>query len=130
MPETEKWKDVHIFHGPVTHTRTTKTFYVGDWQEATINIEVGDVSGTDPTLTPEILISGISGDFKHRRTLIDPLTQGNLVRLTVPTVEGRILGPGLYHCHIPNNIGTRMMLNLEIGGTTPSFYVDIWIHLK
>lgn len=130
MPFREKWHDEHVFYGPITRTTLTKAFYVGDWQEAIVDIEVGDVSGTIPTLTPEILVSGISGDFKHRRTMIDPLTEGDLARITAPTVEGRILASGLYHCHICCAIGTRMMLNLEIGGTNPSFYVDVWVHLK
>lgn len=130
MPFREKWQDVHLFHGPVIRTINTPVAYVGDWQEAIVDIEVGAVSGTTPTLTPEILVSGISGDFKHRRTMVDLLTEGDLGRVTAPTVEGRILASGLYHCHICCAIGTRMMLRLEIGGTNPSFYVDVWLHLK
>lgn len=124
------WADKQIFFGVVTATRETTAIYVGDWQEAIIDVYVLQVTGTNPTLVPEVLVSGITGDFKHRRTIIDPLTEGDLTRVTVPTVEGMIQAAGMYHCHICTCIGQRLKMTLTLGGTNPVFNLEIWVHLK
>lgn len=126
----DKWKDVLLFEGTITQTTVTDPIFVGDWQEATIDVDVTAMSGTDETLTPEVMVSGMAGGYKHRRTIIDPLTEGDLTRVTAPTVEGRILTTGMYHCHIPDNICQRLYLDLVVGGTNVSITLTIWVHLK
>ena len=124
------WADKLVFEGVLTGTRLTNPFYVGDWQEAIVDVYVFHISGENVTLVPEVLVSGISGDFKHRRTIIDPLTEGDLTRLTAPTVEGMILAAGMYHCLICCAIGQRMQLKLTVTGTAPQIRLEIWVHLK
>ena len=124
------WADKCLLKGVVDRTWETDAIYVGDWQEAIIDVHVFQVTGTTPTLVPEVLVSGITGEFKHRRTIIDPLTEGNLTRVTAPTVEGTIQAAGMYHCHICCAIGQRLRMTLTLGGTDPVFHLEIWVHLK
>ena len=122
--------DKMLYHGALVRTTKTEAIYVGDWQEAIIDVHVFRVAGTLPTLVPEVLVSGLTGEFKHRRTVVDLLTEGDLARVTVPTIEGMILAAGMYHCHIPHTIGQRLQMLLTVTGTLPVIDLEIWAHLK
>jgi len=118
----------HIFFTKtVTINENSPEFDVSEFEEATIIVRVSAIGGTNtPTLVPEIEISGDKLYWVHRATIIDPYTQGDLVRLTAPTWEGKIINTNnIYNCQIRGNFANWMRVGLTLGGTNPSFTLTV-----
>lgn len=114
-----------FFDKAVTASENSDSFNCEEFTECTVVAYVSAVSGTLPTLVPEVEISGDDTRWAHRKTITDTDTQGSLTRLTVPTVEGKITVVGTYNCQMVGNLGKHMRIGLTVGGTTPSFTVQI-----
>jgi hypothetical protein len=122
--------EVLFFEGTLVASHITEVVRAAGYDELLLVATVGAVSGTIPTLVPAIEISGNNAEFVHRHTLIDPLTEGNLTRLTVPTVEGKILGTGRYLALVEGNLAEYVRINCTLGGTSPSFRVTLRGYFK
>ena len=116
-----------FFDEVVTETSRSAPFDVSPYNECEIVVVVSaPIGGTAiPTLVPEVQVSGDNVTFFHRRTIIDTETEGNLVRLTVPTWEGKLTVVGTFNCQLKGNLGKYMRIGLTVGGTNPSFPVEI-----
>ena len=114
-----------FFDKTVTASENSAAFNCEEFSECTIVCVVSAASGTTPTLVPEVEISGDGTNWIHRKTIVDTETEGDLTRLTAPTVEGKIQGTGTFNCQIVDNLGKYMRVGLTVGGTDPSFTVEI-----
>jgi len=114
-----------FFDKTVTASENSASFNCEEFNECTVVCYVSAVSGTTPTLVPEIEISGDDSVWAHRYTITDTDTQGSLTRLTAPTVEGKIRAAGTFNCQLVGNLGKQMRVGLTLGGTNPSFTVQI-----
>jgi hypothetical protein len=114
-----------FFDETVTESKNSDAFNVEEFDSAEIVVVATGVTGTTPTLVPEIEISGDEADWIHRYTIVDTATQGSLDRLTAPTVEGKIQADGTFGCLLKGNLSKVMRIGLTVGGTNPSFPVVI-----
>lgn len=108
----------------LTATVNSDSIDVPEWaKHAFVSVAVSGVSGSTPTLVPEIEVSPDDTSFHHRHTIIDPNTEGDLTRTTAPTVEGKIQDNGEFEAFIDYHLGVFLRLLYTIGGTTPAFTV-------
>lgn len=114
-----------FFDETVTESENSAAFNVEEFDSAEIVVYVGAVTGTTPTLVPEVEVSGDDTRWIHRYTIVDTDTQGSLTRLTVPTVEGKIKATGTFGCLLKGNLGKQIRIGLTVGGSNPSFPVEI-----
>ena len=119
-----------FFNGTLTATWTSPDFECEDYNEALIVVSIFAVSGTTPTLVPEIEISGDRANWVHRYTIVDTDTQGDLTRLTVPTVEGKLRAAGMYGSLLKDNLGKYLRVVATLAGTTPSYTLNITGYFK
>lgn len=117
---TETYKHT-FFEQTVVSSVVSSAVLCEAYTEAEIVVYVGGVSGTLPTLVPEIEVSGDGEHWIHRYTIVDTETEGDLVRLTAPTVEGKIRAVGTFGCILRGNLGKYVRLSLTVGGTSPVF---------
>ena len=122
--------EVLFYEGTLVATHITESVRVAGYDDLLLVATVGAVSGTLPTLSPAIEISGNNAEFVHRHTLTDPLTEGDLTRLTVPTVEGKILATGRYLALVEVSLAEYVRINCTLGGTSPSFRVTLRGYFK
>lgn len=114
----------------LTSNYISESVRVAGYDDMLLVVTVGAVSGTTPTLSPAIEVSGNNAEFVHRHTLTDPLTEGDLTRLTAPTVEGKILAAGRYLALVEGGLAEYVRVNCTLGGTSPSFRVSIRGYFK
>ena len=110
-----------LLQGVFTTSTVSPALFVGDYSAASIVLHVSASGGTNETLVPEVEMSPNGRRWGHLRTIIDTETEGDLTRLTVPTVEGKILAAGTFSVLIPNLLTKYIRLNLTLGGTSPTF---------
>jgi len=97
--------------GAITADTNSSSMYVGDYAEALVFLDVTAVSGTTPTLLPTVQVSHDDSEWY------------------VHTVGVEIVAAGNYLIRVAN-IGKYLRVNMDTGGTTPSFTLSVVVQAK
>lgn len=114
-------RELTLYEGTIDEDTVGEAFLTYLRTRASILVNVTAKSGTTPTLVPTIEISPDNVNWFHRAVVIDHETEGDLTRLTVPTVEGKIQTTGKYELLLEGHLAEYMRANFVVGGDSPSF---------
>lgn len=121
---------VEFCQGVYASSFNTPEVVIPKYRTALIVVTVSAVSGTTPSLVPEIKGAGQAGDWLHLATIVDTVTEGTLTRTTVPTVEGKLRAKGTFHRLVELMAVSQLRLEFTIAGTTPSFTIRATGHFR
>lgn len=117
-------KEIIVFYSAAVKTASEDgtSWLIHPHEEGVLTVDVTAVSGTSPTLVIAVETSEDGTTWFHNTIVADKDRQGDLVRLTAPTIEAKITTVSKHVAWLMN-LSRYVRLVLTIAGTTPSFTI-------